>query len=135
MCVFWISLTWSIHVCSYFSRKGCWLGSANCRNLYWFWVFWNLVCFWTFGSTFEVGRIPLGKKIKHKKYIGTKCTFLTKFYFPTRMLHMLKIDTYEKNKLSSGRLARAKSGENGGVYINAIILPAIKQHSDCKNSF
>lgn len=46
----------------------------------------------------------------------------------------LKIDTNEK-KMLSGRLARAKLGENGGVYIYAIILPAIKHHSDCKNSF
>lgn len=59
--------------------------------------FQNFLYFWTFGSRFEVGRIPL--KIKHKiKYWYHEMYIFehVKFFFPPWMHPRLKIDIKEK---------------------------------------
>lgn len=48
------------------------------------------------GPDLKLGAFHLEKESNIKIYIGTKCTFLSKFFFSTRMRPSLQIDTYDK---------------------------------------
>lgn len=86
--------------------------------------FQNFLYFWTFGSRFEVGRIPL--KIKHKiKYWYHEMYIFehVKFFFPPWMHPRLKIDIKEKINC---RLAHAESGDDGDVYLHKNKIPTAR---------
>lgn len=107
----------------YFGKTRSVLDKANCRNLYRFWLFRIFpLLLQTSTADLKWGAFPSEKILNRKSNIGTKGTFLHKFYFPTRMRPMQKMHINENNKLSSDHLARAEIKDDSTDYLLCNIL-------------